>query len=106
MVLWSMYRGIFFPFNHIDDECIFLRVISEIYHSECKTVNPFEIDEDDSNILEYQGDLDPDKCLFNQHSQSLMEACNYQTVQTCESERYFQQWIFSIPSFENYHYLL
>ena len=62
-----------FPFNHIDDECIFLRAISEIsvssdiivrYHSECKIFNPFEINEDDSNILEYHGDLDPDKCFF------------------------------------------
>ena len=80
-----------FPFNHIDDECIFLRAISEIsvnsdiivrYHSECKIFNPFEINEDDSNILEYHGDLDPDKCFFNQHSHSLLEACNYQTEQT------------------------
>ena len=75
-----------FPFNHIDDECNFLRAISEIsvssdiivrYHSECKIFNPFEINEDNSNILEYHGDLDPDKCFFNQHSHSLLEACNY-----------------------------
>ena len=52
------------------------------YHSECKIFNPFEINEDDSNILEYQGDLDPDKSFFNQHSHSLLEACNYQTGQT------------------------
>ena len=79
------------PFNHIDDKCIFLRAISEIsvnsdiivrYHSECKIFNPFEINEDDSNILEYHGDLDPDKCFFNQHSHSLLKACNYQTEQT------------------------
>ena len=80
-----------FPFNHIDVECIFLRAISEIsvnsdiivrYLSKCKIFNPFEINEDDSNILEYHGDLDPDKCFFNQHSHSLLEACNYQTEQT------------------------
>ena len=80
-----------FPFNHIDDECIFLRAISEIsvnsdiivrYHSECKIFNPFEINEDDSNILEYHVNLDSDKCFFNQHSHSLLEACNYQTEQT------------------------
>ena len=46
------------------------------YHSACKILNPFEINEDDSNILEYQGDF------FNQHSHSLLETCNYQTEQT------------------------
>ena len=85
------YIGEMFPFNHIDDESIFLKAISEIspssdiiirHHTESKIFNPFEINEDDSNILEYQGDLDPDKCFFNQHSHSLLEACNYQTEQT------------------------
>ena len=56
-----------FPFNHIDDESIFLKAISEIltssdiiirHHTESKIFNPFEINED----------LDPDKCFFNQHS--------------------------------------
>ena len=83
--------GEFFLFNHSDYECIFLRVISKIsvssdimvtYHSECKIFNPFEMNEDESNILEYQDDLDPDNCFFNQHSHSLLEACNYQTEQT------------------------
>ena len=58
--------GEIFPLNHIDDECIYLRVISEIsvssdiivrYHSEWKISNHFEINEYDSNILEYQGDF-------------------------------------------------
>ena len=62
-----------FPFNHIDDECIFLKAIREIltssdimirHHTESKIINPFEINEDESDILEYQGDLDPDKCYF------------------------------------------
>ena len=83
--------GEMFPFNHIDDESIFLKAISEIstssdiiirHHTESKIFNPFEINEDDSNILEYQGDLDPDKCFFNHHSHRLLEACNYQTEQT------------------------
>ena len=55
-----------FPFNHIDDECIFLKAISELstssdiiigHDTESKIVNLFEINEDDSNILEYHGDL-------------------------------------------------
>ena len=53
------------PFNHIDDESIFLKAISEIstssdniirHHTESKIFNPFEIDEDNIKILEYQGD--------------------------------------------------
>ena len=65
--------GEMFPFNHIDDESIFLKAVSEIssssdiiirHHTENKIFNPFEINEDDSNILEYQGDLDPDKCFL------------------------------------------
>ena len=99
-----------FPFNHIDDECIFLRAISEIsvssdiivrYHSECKIFNPFEINEDDSNILEYHGDLDPDKCFFNQHSHSLLEACNYQTEQTFNN--YVSQKGISNNNFSVFH---
>ena len=86
--------GEMFPFNHIDDERIFLKAISEIstsfniiirHHTESKIFNPLEINENDSNILEYQGDLDPDKCFFNHHSHSLLEACNYQTEQTFNS---------------------
>ena len=62
-----------FPFNHIDDECTLLKAISEIstnsdilirHHSETKIFNHFEVGEDDSNILETQGDLDPDKCFL------------------------------------------
>ena len=54
--------GEMFPFNHIDDESIFLKAISEIstssdiiirHHTDSKIFNPFEINEDDSNILEY-----------------------------------------------------
>ena len=61
---WEM-----FPFNLIDDECLLPKAISEIstssdiiirHHTESKIFNSFEINEDDSNILEYQGDLDPD----------------------------------------------
>ena len=85
----KMYRGNV-PVNHIDDECIFLKAISEIstssdiiirYHTETKILNPFEINEDGSNLSEYRGDLDHDKCFFN-HSHSILEACNYQTEQT------------------------
>ena len=58
LLLWKCI-GEIFPFNLIDGECIFLRVITEIsvssddkvrYNSECKIFNPSEINEDDSNI--------------------------------------------------------
>ena len=64
----------FLPFNHIDDERTFLKVVSEI--SRCQTVfenvlhesklfSPFDINEE-NDITEYHGDLDPDKCYYNQ----------------------------------------
>ena len=80
--------GEMFPFNHRDDECILLKATSEIstssdimirHHTESKIFNPLEINEDGSNILEYQYELDPYTCFLNHHLNSLLEACNYQT---------------------------
>ena len=76
----------FLPFNHIDDESTFLNVVSEI--SQCQTVfenvlhesmlfNPFDINEEENDITEYHGDLDPDKCYNNQFSHNLIKNCNY-----------------------------
>ena len=41
--------------------------------------NPFDINEDDNDIIEYHGDIDPDKCYFNEYSYKLFENCNYYT---------------------------
>ena len=76
----------FLPFNHIDDESTFLKVVSEI--SQCQTVfenvlhesklfNPFDINEEENDITEYHDDLDPDKCYYNQFSHNLIKNCNY-----------------------------
>ena len=35
--------------------------------------------EDDDDIIEYHGDIDPDKCYFNEYSHKLFKNCNYYT---------------------------
>ena len=42
-----------------------------------KVFNPFEMNEDEHEILDYEIDLDPDKCYSNQYSHSLIKNCNY-----------------------------
>ena len=44
-----------------------------------KIFNPFDINEDDDDIIEYHGDIDPDKCYFNEYSYKLFKNCNYYT---------------------------
>ena len=74
-----------FAFNHFDDETDFLKAIADMSHQEAsvqlglrsKLFNPFEINEDEHEILDYQGDLDPDKYYFNQYSHRLIKNCNY-----------------------------
>ena len=71
----------FLPFNHVESESTFLKAIFEI--SQCQTVfenvlhesklfNPFDINEEENDITEYHGDLDPDKCYYNQFSYNLI----------------------------------
>ena len=36
-----------------------------------------DMNEDENEIFDYQGDLDPDKCYFNQYSDRLIKNCNY-----------------------------
>ena len=88
---YCKYTGEVFPFTHIDDDCIFLIVIRKIststdsifgYNSRNKIFKPFEINKDGSNILGYQGDLNPDKCFFNQYLHKCWEICTYQTEHT------------------------
>ena len=45
--------------------------------NDSRLFQPFEINEDENDILDYQGDLDPDKCFFNQYSHRLIKSCNY-----------------------------
>ena len=78
----------FFPFNHFDDDLDFMKCIEEISQSSdivarlqnnAKIFNPFDINEDDNDIIEYHGDIDPDKCYFNEYSYKLFKNCNYYT---------------------------
>ena len=78
----------FFPFNHFYDDNDFLKCIEELskssditvrLHNSTKVFNPFDINEDDNDIIEYHGDIDPDKCYFNEYWYKLFENCNYYT---------------------------
>ena len=73
-----------FPFNHFDEEVDFLEAIDDMFYHDAvvklslktKLFNPFDMNEE-NEILDYQGDLDPDKCYFNQYSDRLIKNCNY-----------------------------
>ena len=78
----------FVRFNHFYDDDDFLKCIEELskssditarLHNSTKVFNPFDINEDDNDIIEYNGDIDPDKCYFNEYSYKLFENCNYYT---------------------------
>ena len=75
---------IFFTLNHLDDDDFQMAAyeksqntnISVNLDNESRLVHPFEINEDENDILDYHGDLDPDKCSFNQYSHRLVKSCN------------------------------
>ena len=82
-----------FPFNNIDDENEFQLTIQDFgrcslnttYQSlyvDSKIFDPFEINENDDNIIEYQGELDPDKNYFNQLAHHLSRSSNYYSEDT------------------------
>ena len=59
----------FYQFNHFDDDHDFMKCIEKISQSSdiavrlqnnTKTLNPFDIYEDDNGIIAYHGDIDPD----------------------------------------------
>ena len=67
----------FFPFNHFEDDNDFMKCVQAMSHSSgiatilqniMKIFNPFDISEDDNEIIEYHGDIDPDRCYFNEYS--------------------------------------
>ena len=74
-----------FPFNHFDEEMDFLEAIDDMFYQDAvvkltlktKLFNLFDMNEDENEIFDYQGDLDPDKCYFNQYSDRLIKNCNY-----------------------------
>ena len=82
-----------FAFNHIDDDyefvftlCKFMKATCKSYDSDVqmgeKIFDPFEINDIDSNIIDYQGGIDPDKNYFNQLSHHLSKSSNYHTEES------------------------
>ena len=74
-----------FPLNRLDDDDFQMAVyemsqklnISVYLGNDSRLFHPFEINEDENDILDYHGDLDPDKRFFNQYSHRLIKSCNY-----------------------------
>ena len=71
-----------FPFNHIENDLEFRQALHDSNTSQCldpdsEIFDPFEINDDSDHIVEYQGELDPDKNYFNQFSYHLSQSSNY-----------------------------
>ena len=68
-------------FKHFDNDTEFLKAIDDMSHHEASVqlclrstlFNPFEMNEDEHEILDYEGDLDPDKYYFNHYSYRLIK---------------------------------
>ena len=52
-------------------------IFSVYLGNDSRLFHPFEINEDENDILDYHGDLDPDKYFFNQYSHRLIKSCSY-----------------------------
>ena len=100
----------FFPYNHFYDDNDFIKCIEELSLSSdiavrllnnTKVFNPFDINEDDDDIIEYHGDIDPDKCYFNEYSHKLFKNCNYYTEDSFN--RYLAKHVISNNSFSVAH---
>ena len=100
----------FFPFNHFEDDNDFMKCVQAMSHSSniatglqnsMKIFNPFDINEDDNEIIEYHGDIDPDRCYFNEYSYKLFKNCNYYTEDSFN--KYLQQHNISDNSFSVAH---
>ena len=93
--LWCcrIYNENIFPFNNIDDDHEFYLAITnyekipldnkhQTNYSESKIFDRFEINENDDSIIEYQGELDPDKHYINQLAHHLSRSGNYYSEET------------------------
>ena len=78
-----------FAFNHIESESEFVWTLRQFMntslyldaldrHQDSEIFDPFESNDDDNdNIIEYRGELDPDKNYFNQLAHHLSKSSNY-----------------------------
>ena len=80
MVLWDVYRKfpaiqpnlmMRVPFGKWFLKFHNTRLFENELH-ESKLLNLFDVNEDENDISEYHGDLDPDKCYYNQFSHKLI----------------------------------
>ena len=99
-----------YPYNHFYDDNDFIKCIEELSLSSdiaarllnnTKVLNPFDINEDDDDIIEYHGDIDPDKCYFNEYSHNFFKNCNYYTEDSFN--RYLAKHVISNNSFSVAH---
>ena len=49
----------------------------EFLHPDSMIFDPFEMNEDEDQTIEYHGELDPDRNYFNQFSHQLNKNSNY-----------------------------
>ena len=77
-----------FPFNHTEDDYEFTMTLdqfindtlmqrAEFQHPDSAIFDPFEINEDEDQIVEYNGELDPDRNYLNQFSHQFNKNSNY-----------------------------
>ena len=100
----------FLPVNHVDGDNEFMKCMKTTSHSpeaaafrhhNVNIFDPFNINEDDNDIIAYHGDIDPDKCYFNEFSHRLFKNCNYHTENS--SKKYMLQHNISGSSFSVLH---
>ena len=101
----------FLPYNHVDgDDNKFMKCIKTTSHSpevaafrhhNVNIFHPFNINEDDNDIIEYHGDIDPEKMLLQWISHILIKSCNYYTENA--SNKYMLQHYISGSSFSVLH---
>ena len=60
---------------------------AEFQHPDSMIFDPFEINEDEDQIVEYNGELNPDRKYFNQFVHQLNKNSNY------HNEDYFNKYI-------------
>ena len=78
-------EGFFHSTDHFEDDNDIMKCVQAMSHSSdiatglqnsMKIFNPFDINEDDYEIIDYHSDIDPDRCYFNEYSYKIFKTCN------------------------------